>query len=94
MKITICGSLDFFTEMKNAREKLIKAGHEVFMPATAEKILAGVVSIDEINQEKGTQAFSDRVIKTNAIKYHYNKIKESDASLVVNITKKIGRAHV
>lgn len=88
MKITICGSLDFFTEMKEIREKLVEAGHEIFMPATAEKILAGKVSIDEINQEKGTKAFSDRVVKTNAIKYHYNKIKESDAILVINISKK------
>ncbi len=32
MKITICGSIDFYKEMELARDELIKHGHEVKIP--------------------------------------------------------------
>jgi hypothetical protein len=87
MKITICGSLSFSAEMGEIAKKLNTLGHEVLLPATSEKILAGILDVEEVDFEKGSQAASDRVIKNNAIINHYNKIKSSDAILVINEEK-------
>jgi hypothetical protein len=87
MKITICGSLAFSKEMGEIAKKLEILGHTVFLPASTSKILEGNLNLEEINSEKGSRAASDRAIKNNAIVNHYNKIKSSDAILVINEEK-------
>lgn len=59
----------------------------MILPATSEKILAGLIDIEEIEKEKNNGMASDRSIKNNAIINHYNKIKDSDAILAVNYSK-------
>ncbi|MEK6937039.1 MAG: hypothetical protein AABW58_03120 [Nanoarchaeota archaeon] len=87
MKITICSSLAFIKEIKEVSEKLKELNHDVLLPRTAERILNGELSQDKINNDKGSRAFSEQIIKNDAIRVHYNKIRESDAILVLNFDK-------
>jgi hypothetical protein len=89
MKIAICGSLDFITEMKNAADKLTAQGHNVLMPKSAEMVLSGELTQEKLAEENlDSEKRVERKLNINAIKRHYEKIKESDAILVINITKK------
>jgi|SRR3989344_1527642 len=87
MKITICASLSFVKEMKKVFDELRKLNHEVLLPKTAERILNGELSQEQINKDKGTKAFSESIIKNDAIRIHYTKIKDSDGILVLNYNK-------
>ena len=87
MKITICSSLAFVKEIKETSDNLIKLNHEVLLPKTAELIIKGELTQEQIDKEKGTEAFSNRIIKNDAIKVHCSKIKSSDAILVLNYDK-------
>ena len=87
MKITICSSLSFVNKIKEISEKLKNLNHEVLLPRTAELIIKGELTQDQINKEKGTEAFSHRIIKNDAIKFHCSKIKNSDSILVLNYDK-------
>jgi len=72
MKITMCGSMKFYNEMKNCISELEKLDHQVY----------GF----EIPPEGKTETFQEK-IKNDFIYKHYSKIKESDAILVFNKTK-------
>jgi len=87
MKITICSSLAFSKEIGEIAEKLKSLGHEVFLPETSEKILAGLIDVAEVEKEKQDGTAAQRTIKNNAIINHYNKIKESEAILALNYDK-------
>jgi nucleoside 2-deoxyribosyltransferase len=88
MRIVICSSLDFIKEIKEKSDNLKKRGFEVIIPMTAEKILNGEVTEDQIRHEKETGKISERVIKHDIIRYYFNKIRECDAILVLNMEKK------
>jgi len=88
MKITICGSLEFAERMGEARDLLEKNGHTVLMPATAERILKGEFSSEQIKKEKETGEIAERTKNYDAIRVHHSKIKESDAVLILNYDKK------
>ncbi len=88
MKITICASLSFTNEIKEIKERLVKQGHEVFIPDTSAMIFNGEVTLEQIEKEKETGAIVDRAIKQNAIRDHFEKIKKSDAVLICNYDKK------
>jgi nucleoside 2-deoxyribosyltransferase len=89
MKIVICGSLDFVTEMKKAADELSQAGHSVILPKSAEMVLGGELTKEKLAEENlDASKRVERKLAINAIKRHYEKIKQSDAVLVVNITKK------
>jgi len=88
MIIAISGSLDFSFEMSTIKKQLEKNGFKVILPPTAKDILDGKEFIDKIKEEKRQNKFSQRAIKSNAIKRYYNLIKTADALLVLNITKK------
>lgn len=83
MKIAICGSLDFTSQIKRAADELKVQGYEVIIPHGAELILSGRETPEGI-REKG----SAQKIEADAIRYYYNKIKESDAILVLNYDKR------
>lgn len=51
-------------------------------------ILSGKVALEQIIQEKESGEISKRAIQQNSIKYYFEKIKESDAILVLNFDKK------
>lgn len=88
MKISICGSLDFIPEMKKSADQLVKLGHQVLLPKSAEMVLAGETTVEEIKEDNESGKGAERKIKIDAIKRHYKKIAESDAILVLNYTKK------
>jgi hypothetical protein len=88
MKIAICASLDFVPKIKDSSDQLTKLGHEVTIPQTAEMILNGKVTFDQIMKEKGNGEISNRAIKQGSFKYYFEKIKEVDAILILNFEKR------
>ncbi len=87
MKITICGSINFSTEIMEISNKLKKMGHEISVPSTSEKINKGTVSLEGIKKEKEDGSIVKRVIMDDLIREHYEKIKDSQAILVANFDK-------
>lgn len=86
--------MDFSKEIGKAVESLENLGHEVLFPATTEKILKDLVSLDDVKSEKEAGRGSERAIKNNAIMNHYKKIVSSDAILVLNYTKKETQGYI
>jgi len=81
MKITICGSMVFTKEMLAVQNQLEKHGHQVFISGFAESYKGK--SAEEI--EKLT--IHDKR-ENDAIRDHWEKIKKSDAILVLNYDRK------
>lgn len=88
MKIAISASLDFTNEIKNVADELKEKGYEVTIPLTSEKILNNELSLNQILKEKENGEIFKRAIKYDVLKYYFDKIKEGDAILVLNFTKK------
>ncbi|MFZ2025523.1 MAG: hypothetical protein WAV51_04535 [Microgenomates group bacterium] len=84
MKITICGSMSFWMEMRAVKDGLEILGHEVLVP------------IDTFSDEMPIEARTDIAdevkisakIEYDFIREHFRKIEESDAILVLNYEKK------
>lgn len=87
MQIVICTSLDFTFEIKNARDELVKKGHTVIIPRTSEMILKNKVSLEQVKKEKKNGKISKRAIKYNVIRYYFDRIKEADVVLILNLEK-------
>jgi hypothetical protein len=98
MKITICGSIAFYTEISALRDSLQAQGHEVQIPELeheaphdfgGEKKINFAQYIEEKGGidafEKGHEVF---MLKKNAILDHFKKIEWADAILVANYNKK------
>lgn len=75
MKITICGSMQFDTEMQQAKADLEKLGYEVEKP----NVVEGHVYTDNLD--------ANADLKRGFIDEHFEKINGSDAILVANIAK-------
>ncbi|HLD42241.1 MAG TPA: hypothetical protein VJB06_04335 [archaeon] len=88
MIITICSSLDFVSEINGISEKLKALGHQALLPRTAELVIKGEITQEKIKKEKESGEIVNRSIKHNSIKTHFEKIKNSDAILVLNFEKK------
>jgi diphthamide synthase subunit DPH2 len=88
MKITICASIQFTPKIKEIADSLKKYGHEVTIPDGAERIINGEISLEEFlnNVENGEN--SKVKIKHDLIRRYFQKIKDTDAILVLNFTKK------
>src|SRR3989344_530652 len=98
MKITICGSIGFYKEMEELRDKLLSQGYEVKIPQLSleapeefgggQKVYFGKY----IEDNGGIEAFSPQHkiwdLKENAIKDHYKKIDWCDAVFIVNCEKR------
>ena len=78
MKITICGSMSIFEKLREIEKNLLEFGHQVFMPVNF-----GVDYLNISNED-----FGELKKEKNAIKEHFEKIKQSDAILVCNFDKK------
>ncbi|MCU0680208.1 MAG: hypothetical protein MUF50_02780 [Planctomycetes bacterium] len=90
MKITICGSIDVTYKIKEVADALVALGHTVEIPYLSQKIINGEILLEDflrIKQIKGDLDFRKQA-KEDLIKRYYNLIKDSDAILVVNVTKK------
>lgn len=81
MKIAICSSMVFAEKMLEAKETLEKRGHEVFVSEFAD------THIGKTDEEKEELAIVQKNEK-DAIRKHWEKIRESDAILVLNYDKR------
>ena len=79
MKICVCCSLSFTDEVKKITDELKKLGHEVLLPN-------GVI-LDAIHQPDFDPVKAKRDNGYDAVRDHFNKVKESDAVLICNLTK-------
>ncbi len=90
MKIVICGSVDFTPEIAAAAAVLSNAGHSVEVPRLTQRIMTGEISYADFLQEK--EVNGDGVFRAaesgSLIRRYYDLIKEADAVLIVNATKK------
>jgi len=84
MKITICGSLNFAKEMQKIKDQLIKRGHEVLLPDSIKDF-----SLNNVNDADSLKKDREKYMEIKPIytKKHFDKIKNSDAILVVNLEK-------
>ncbi len=97
MKITLCGSMAFYKEMEQARDELIRSGHEVKIPELALEVPAEfgagkkVYFGQFIKENGGIDAFpaGHKIweLKEGAINNHYEKIEWADAILAINHEK-------
>jgi hypothetical protein len=79
MKITICASLKFHEECLELEKKLKELGHTVFMPVKAD-------GVDYWAKDGSKRVAAKKGL--GLISKHMDKIKNSDAILVVNYTKR------
>ncbi len=85
MKITICGSLSLCDEILKVKEELKRRGHEVLIPKSIiEFSLRNAEDVDEFKSEKNDYL----KIKPIYMRDHFDKIKKSEAILVVNKEKR------
>lgn len=77
MKIIICGSVAFAKEMLEIKQKLEKQNHIVIVPANTDKYANGTIDVEN-KWEK---------IELDVIRAYFEKIKKTDAILVINKDK-------
>lgn len=82
MKIIICGSMSASKEMADVENKLVTLGHTVVLPEFTHEY-AQMDTIDEMHTESAKNK-----IEYDLIRQYFNKIKEGDAILLVNIERK------
>lgn len=90
MTITICSSIDFTPEIIRIKQELEKQGHSVNIPYYTQKIMNGDISYEEflkIKAENGDILLRE-MESMDMIKRYWDLIKDSDAILVLNLTKK------
>ena len=79
MRITLCGCLSFFDDMRMIKNSLVNGGHVVALP----------VFVNGTNYEKKDPLVGARNIREgDLIRRHYREIINSNAILVVNKTRK------
>ena len=98
MKITVCGSIAFYTQMESVRDQLKQIGHEAKIPELAlevpEEFGSGknVYFGKYVEDNGGIDAFApDHALwslKEGAIRDHFEKIEWSDGILVSNYEKR------
>lgn len=81
MIITICASMDFAKEIQEAEAALLGAGYVVFVPEGVRDYIHGKDTL------VGGLEGAERKITLDLIRRHYEKIKISDAILVLNHLK-------
>jgi len=82
MKIAICGSMKLAREMYEIGNFLKKKGHQIFLPEVVIKFVQGKVDWvpGTLTRQEGAKIKKEH----DLIRKHFQKIKESDAILVVN----------
>lgn len=88
MRIAICASIQFTDQIKTISDELIELGQEVVIPDGAKRILDGENSFAEYKEKVNKGEAFQAKLKHNVIKNYYKDIKNSDAILVLNLTKK------
>lgn len=88
MRIVICASISFTDKIKEVADQLSEQGHSVEIPFTSQRIINGELTFEEFLKEKqknGDGAL--RKIQDDLIRRYYGIIKDSDAVLVINMSK-------
>ena len=88
MKIGLIHSLDFAREALEIKEKLEEKGHSISLCYSVSKIKEGKLSVQKILDLKNSGEFFEYTISKDLIKWNYERIKEDEAVLVINLTKK------
>lgn len=78
MKIVICGSMRLPKKMLEIKERLVKLGHFVVLPAHTEEY-AMLDTSDHMHNESVKNKINDDLIRR-----YFNEIRENDAVLVIN----------
>lgn len=104
MKITICGSIAFYSEMEAARDALKELGHEIKIPELADEAPAEfggdkkVYFGKYVEENGGIDAFpaGHKIwsLKEGAIVDHFKKLEWCDGVLITNYDKKGVRGYV
>lgn len=81
MKIVICGSMAFSKNMIDIEKKLFEIGHSVIVPKHTKKYAKL-----ELAEETHCESVENKV-KNDLIRDYFNKIKNADAVLIINIEK-------
>jgi hypothetical protein len=84
MKITVCGSMTFYMEMRAIKDGLEILGHEVLLP---KDVFNGEIPIEARPDVPDEEKISAK-IEEDFIREHFRKIQEGDAILVLNYEKK------
>ncbi len=79
MIVTLCGSCNFVEDMAKIKKVLEDQGHKVFAPEP-------LITEEEYSQEYSKEKLLE--MKPIWTQNHFNKIKNSDAVLIVNNEKK------
>ncbi len=92
MRVTICGSIAFINEMVEAKQKLEEMGHEVAIPPVTAPGPDGkpIPALDYYNHKKALMEDGSAWIwkdHSQRIVDHFEKVKWSDAILVLNHDK-------
>lgn len=78
MRIVICGSMKLSKKMLEAKNELLKFGHDITLPRHTEEY-AIMNTSDHIHNESAKNKINHDLIRD-----YYKKIADSDAILVVN----------
>lgn len=91
MNITICGSIAFYDEMLEIKNKLEELGHQIKLPPFEVKDEFGnMISVKDYYSIRKSETSElswiwDR--KEEAMRLHFQKIERSDAVLILNYDK-------
>ena len=88
MKIAICGSMIFSKEMVEIANKLEQENHEITLPRNAEKRAKNYLA-----NETSHESIKNKV-DNDLIRDYFNKIKDSDAVLIVNMEKNKVKSYI
>ena len=91
MKITICGSIAFYNEMLDVKEKLEQLGHQVKLPPFEVKDDNGnMIPVKEYYSIRKAETDDTSWIwdrKEEAMRLHFQKVEWSDPVLILNHDK-------
>jgi len=87
MKVAIICSIDFAGEVDQIKQLLESKGHILSVPYSIEKILQGQMTLRQVAHMRKTGTFSDYAKSKDLIRWNWDRMKGSDAVLVVNLDK-------
>lgn len=91
MKITLCGSIAFYDEMKDIKKELEDLGHDVDLPPSEVPDKNGIlIPVKKYYEIRKTTEKNDGWVwelKEKAMRDHFNKVAWADVILVANYDK-------